>query len=218
MLLSYRRFRRNYLRPILWVLFFVFSIDAIRLLRHRPNTYRTDPSEVHEIYKDGAPTNTTIFIASVHRNTEEILRTAWGEAVLGLVDYFGPQNVYFSAIESGSQDESKAALLDLQTLLDLKGVANTISLGQTVWEQLDEINTRPPPEVRVPTWVWNVAESQWEMRRIPYLARVRNQAMEPLRELEDKGITFDKVLWINDVVFDVRHLIHAGNTRLTGGS
>ncbi len=210
MLLSYRRFRRNYLRPILLFLFFVFFIDAVRLVRYRPDTYRTNPNEVHQRYRDGAPVNTTIFIASVHRNTEEVLRTAWTQAVLDLVDYFGPENIYFSAIESGSQDESKAALLDLQTLLDMKGVANTIRLGQTVWEQLEEIETRPPPDVRVPTWIWNMAEDQWEMRRIPYLARVRNQAMEPLKELESQGKTFDKILWLNDVVFDVCHLIKPG--------
>jgi hypothetical protein len=207
MLLSYRRFRRNYLRPILLFLFFVFLIDAVRLVRRRPDTYRTDLGEiVGRRSDDDVPAkNTTLFIASVHRNTEEMLRTAWIDAVLGLVDYFGPDNVYFSAIESGSQDESKAALLDLKTALDMKGVDNTISLGQTVWEQLEEIETRPPPDVRPPTWIWNVAESQWEMRRIPYLARVRNEAMEPLKELESRGRTFDKVLWLNDVVFDVWH-------------
>lgn len=211
MLISYRRFRRNYLRPTLLFIFFVFLIDAVRIVRYRPDTYRTKPSEAHRRSEDGALVNTTVFIASVHRNTEEILRTAWTGAVLDLVDYFGPDNVYFSAIESGSQDESKTALLELQMLLDLKGVGNTISLGQTVWEQLEEIETRPPPEERAPTWIWNVAEAQWELRRIPYLARVRNQAMEPLKELEGKGRTFDKVLWLNDVVFDVCLLIIARN-------
>lgn len=211
MLFSYRRFRRNFLRPTLLFLFFVFLIDAIRLVRSRPQTYRTKPSEVHQRSEDGSLANTTVFIASVHRNTEEILRTAWNGAVLDLADYFGPQNVYFSAIESGSQDESKAALLELQAMLNGKGVANTVSLGQTVWEQLEEIETRPPPDARAPTWVWNVVEAQWELRRIPYLARVRNQAMEPLKELEAQGRTFDKILWLNDVVFDVRYLIMTRN-------
>ncbi|KAI1356883.1 polysaccharide export protein [Xylaria sp. FL0043] len=211
MLLSYRRFRRNYLRPTLLFLFFVFFIDAVRLVRYRPDTYRTKPDEVHQRMHDGV--NTTIFIASIHRNTEEILRTAWIQAVLDLIDYYGPENIYFSAIESGSQDESKAALLELQTLLDMKGVANTISLGQTVWEQLEEIETRPPPNVRVPTWIWNIAEDQWEMRRIPYLARVRNQAMEPLKEQENQGRLFNKILWLNDVVFDTEDIVTLLHTR-----
>ncbi|KAI8632537.1 glycosyltransferase family 69 protein [Xylariaceae sp. FL1651] len=213
MLISYRRFRRNYLRPIILFLFFVFFIDAVRLVRRRPDTYRTSLSEVDRRSEEIPSQNTTVFIASIHRNTEKILRAAWSDAVLDLVDYFGPENVYFSAVESGSQDESKAALLDLQMALDARHVANTISLGLTVWEQLEEIETRPPPDVRVPTWIWNVAESQWEMRRIPYLARVRNQAMEPLKELESAGRTFDKVLWLNDVVFDTEDIVTLLNTR-----
>ncbi|KAI1433639.1 polysaccharide export protein [Xylaria sp. CBS 124048] len=213
MLFSSRRFRRNYLRPILLFLFFVFLIDTTRIVRRRPETYRTTPSEIRQRFEDGAPINTTIFIASVHRNTEPILRTAWSGAVLDLVDHFGPDNIYFSAVESGSQDDTKMALSELKMLLDMKGVANTLSLGQTVWEQLEEIETRPPPGQRVPTWIWNVAESQWELRRIPYLARVRNQAMAPLKELESQGRTFDKILWLNDVVFDTEDVVTLLDTR-----
>ncbi|KAI2638201.1 polysaccharide export protein [Xylaria nigripes] len=210
---SYRRFRRNCLRPVLLFLFLVFLIDTVRIVHRRPETYRTSPGELHLRSEDGAPTNTTIFIASVHRNTEEILRTAWSRAVLDLIDHFGPGNVYFSAVESGSQDESKTALTDLKAWLDFKGVANSVTLGLTVWEQLEEIENRPPIDIRLPTWIWNMAESQWELRRIPYLARVRNQAMAPLKELESQGRTFDKILWLNDIVFDTEDIVTLLNTR-----
>ncbi|KAI0160377.1 glycosyltransferase family 69 protein [Xylariaceae sp. FL1272] len=213
MLLSYRRFRRSYLRPVLLFLFFLFLIDAWRLVRHRPATYRTHPADFHLERRsaDGTSVNTTVFIASVHRNTEVILTTAWNDAVLNLIDYLGPENVFFSAVESGSQDDSKTALLDLQRSLDAKGVPNKISLGLTVWEQLEEIETRPSQ--REPGWIWNKAESQFELRRIPYLSRVRNDAMEPLERLAAKGRTFDKVLWINDVVFDTEDIVTLFNTR-----
>ncbi|CAJ2501156.1 Uu.00g040090.m01.CDS01 [Anthostomella pinea] len=211
MLISYRRFRRNYLRPILLFLFFVFFIDAVLLVRHRPATHRTGLNLGRR--SAAAPGNTTVYIASVHRNTELILREAWNDAVLDLVEYFGPGNVHVTAIESGSQDGSKDALLDLKAALEERGVSNTIVLGLTVWEQLEEIETRPPPNAREPGWIWNVAERQWEMRRIPYLARVRNQAMEPLEELEAQGRTFDKVLWINDVVFDTEDIVTLFDTR-----
>ncbi|KAI1332526.1 glycosyltransferase family 69 protein [Xylariaceae sp. FL0255] len=216
MLLSYRRFRRNYLRPILLFVFFVFLIDAVRIVRRRPDTYRTDPDEYdrrRSIDDGGRSGNTTVFIASVHRNTANILDTAWSDAVLNLIDYLGPENVFFSAVESGSQDESKRALLQLRSALDKKGVWNRVSLGLTVWEQLEEIETRPPPDQRPPNWIWNAAESQLELRRIPYLARVRNQAMEPLEELKGQGKSFDKVLWINDVVFDTEDIATLFNTR-----
>ncbi|KAI1078291.1 glycosyltransferase family 69 protein [Whalleya microplaca] len=215
MLISYRRFRRNYLRPILYVLFFIFCIDAVTLVRHRPNTYRANPAVDRRSAASASSSparNTTVYIASVHRNTETILREAWNQAVLDLVDYLGPENVHVSAIESGSQDGSKEALIDLKAGLDERHVSNTVSLGMTVWEQLEEIETRPAQ--REPGWIWNNAESQFEMRRIPYLARVRNQAMEPLQQLEeDEGRRFDKVLWINDVVFDTEDIITLFNTR-----
>ena len=104
-------------------------------------------------------------------------------------------------------------LLELKEGLDRRGVSNTISLGMTVWEQLDELDARPPPNAREPGWIWNKKEDQFEMRRIPYLSRTRNQAMEPLRQLEREGRTFDQVLWVNDVVFDTEDVVTLFNTR-----
>ncbi|KAI1470122.1 glycosyltransferase family 69 protein [Daldinia caldariorum] len=210
--MKHRRFRRDYFRRLLFVLFFLFCVDAISLIRRRPDTYREDLSldrqaESHPLR------NTSVFIASVHRNTEPILRSTWNQAVLNLVDFFGPENVYFSAVESGSQDETKEALMELKTALDQRYTSNTVSLGMTVWEQLEEIDTRPPPDAREPGWIWNAAESQFELRRIPYLAKIRNQAMEPLKQLQSEGREFDKVLWLNDVVFDTEDIVTLFNTR-----
>ncbi|KAK6954054.1 hypothetical protein Daesc_004016 [Daldinia eschscholtzii] len=212
MIIKYRRFRRNYLRPLLFVLFFLFIIDAISLIRRRPDTYREN-LDIDRRSDSPLPRNTSIFIASVHRNTEPILRSTWSQAVLDLVDFFGPENVYFSAVESGSQDETKEALMELKAALDQRYTSNTISLGMTVWEQLEEIDTRPPPDAREPGWIWNAAESQFELRRIPYLAKVRNQAMEPLKQLRSERREFDKVLWLNDVVFDIEDIVTLFNTR-----
>ncbi|KAI0385914.1 glycosyltransferase family 69 protein [Hypomontagnella monticulosa] len=213
-MIRYRRFRRNYLRPILFVLFFLFSIDAILLVRHRPKTHRTNTNVDRRSFSfSNSAGNTSVFIASVHRNTELIQKSAWNQAVLDLVDYLGPENVHVSAVESGSQDETKEALMDLKAALDQRYASNTIRLGLTVWEQLEEIDARPPPGAREPGWIWNVAESQFELRRIPYLANVRNQAMEPLKQLQSEGRRFDKVLWLNDVVFDVEDIVTLFDTR-----
>ncbi|KAI5862197.1 glycosyltransferase family 69 protein [Durotheca rogersii] len=212
MLIRYRRFRRNYLRPILLVLFFFFAIDAVLVVNRRPYTYRTKLTADRRSPASPAG-NTTVFIVSIHRNTELIQRLSWNQAVLDLVDYLGPENVHLSAVESGSQEGTKEALLDLKAALDERGASNTVSLGLTVWEQLEEIGTRPPPGAREPGWIWNVAENQFEMRRIPYLARVRNQAMAPLKQLRAEGRRFDQVLWLNDVVFDTEDIITLFNTR-----
>jgi len=40
------------------------------------------------------------------------------------------------------------------------------------------------------------------LRRIPYLAGLRNRGLEPMFELQEKKrITFDKILYLNDVIF-----------------
>lgn len=195
---------RAYSRQILVLFGFLFLLDAVLLISGRPPTY-TAPTLAQQAEHPAAPTaNTSVYIVSVHRNNEEILRAAWNDAVLALVTRLGPANVHFAAVESGSQDKTKEALMDLKDKLDNLGVSNTISLGMTVWEQLDELNTRPDPSrEREPGWIWDKEEGHYDLRRIPYLAKVRNQAMEPLKVLERQGRRFDKVLWLNDVVFDV---------------
>lgn len=200
MIISYRRLRRSYLRPILYLLGALFLIDALLAIHSRPDTHR---SVLHRRTHVPGVSSPSVFIVSVHRNTEVIQRSSWNQAVLELIDYLGAENVHFSAVESGSQEGTKDALMELKASLDERGATNDISLGMTVWEQLDEIDARPPADAREPGWVWNKAEAQWELRRIPYLSRVRNQAMEPLRRLQGEGRSFDKVLWLNDVVFDV---------------
>ena len=53
-----------------------------------------------------------------------------------------------------------------------------------------------------------------ELRRIPYLARLRNLVMEPLFEMKKSGQTVDKILFLNDVVFtndNVRNLLSTRN-------
>ncbi|ETS87161.1 hypothetical protein PFICI_00989 [Pestalotiopsis fici W106-1] len=211
MIVSYRRFRRFYLRPAIYIFTFLFLLDAIRLVSRRPVTHRS-PLKQRRAHVPGV-NETSVYIVSVHRNTEVIQRSAWNEAVLALVDYLGAENVHFSAVESGSQEGTKDALMELKDGLDQRGASNDISLGMTVWEQLDEIDARPPPGSNEPGWIWNKAEDQFELRRIPYLSKVRNQAMEPLDRLVAEGRRFDKVLWLNDVVFDAQDIQTLFDTR-----
>jgi hypothetical protein len=202
MLMSYRRFRRTYLRPALYILGLFLFLDAVHLIYQRPPTRRVAAAVPRYLDPENV---TSVYIVSIHRNTEKIQRAAWNQALLDLIDYLGAPNVHVSFVESGSQEGTKDALMDLKIGLDARGVSGDMSLGMSVWEQLDEIETRPPPDAREEGWIWNAREGQFEMRRIPYLARVRNQAMEPLQRLAREGKRFDKVLWLNDVVFDVRH-------------
>lgn len=49
-----------------------------------------------------------------------------------------------------------------------------------------------------------------EMRRIVYLAGVRNQGLTPFQALKKAGIKFDKLLFLNDLNYLVRFLGRPG--------
>lgn len=144
----------------------------------------------------GVPSGGKIFIASIHWNNEAILRSHWIPGVLGLVKHFGEKNVYVSVQESGSWDDSKGALRDLDQALEKAGVGRKIILDDTTHE--DEIKRAPADS----GWI-QTPRGLTELRRVPYLARLRNLVIEPLQELASAGEHFDKILFINDVVFTV---------------
>jgi hypothetical protein len=141
-----------------------------------------------------------------------MLRKNWTEALLALATHLGPHNIYVSVVESGSMDDTKGALVDLDGMLRDAGVERTIELGIDLEGQLAELARFPGEGEDRSGWLFTgrkeKSESGWEMRRIPYLAKLRNRAMEPLLRVwdEGRGRKFDKVLWINDVVFTVRHV------------
>jgi hypothetical protein len=137
---------------------------------------------------------------------------SWSAALVDLVKHLGPENVYVSIVESGSQEGTKGALTDLKGELDKLGVKNTISLGIDVWQQAADLLEFPEEGEDRSGWIFTGrGKSGWEVRRIPYLAKLRNQAMEPLLAMSP-GKKFDKVMWINDVVFTVRSLFGCRQT------
>ena len=156
----------------------------------------------------GAPDGQKIFIASIHWNNEKILRSHWIPSVLGLVDHFGKDNVYVSVQESGSWDNSKGALRELDKALEQAGVRKRIILDETTHE--DEIKKSPAES----GWI-QTSRGAKELRRVPYLAKLRNLVLAPLQELAEAGEHFDKILFLNDVVFTVcstSHITHPGLT------
>ncbi|EXJ93027.1 hypothetical protein A1O3_01583 [Capronia epimyces CBS 606.96] len=137
-----------------------------------------------------------IFIASIHWNNEAVLRGYWNTAVLALAKQFGVENVYISVYESGSWDDSKGALRELDQQLDKLGVNRTVVLDKTTHQ--DEISQQPGPS----GWI-DTPRYMRELRRIPYLSRLRNLSLSPLETLRQSGVVFDKILFLNDVVFEV---------------
>jgi hypothetical protein len=190
------RLARGRLRIVFLLLCFVLVVDFFSVACARPPSRRVTPSS--------APLNVRkqkVFIASIHRNSELILRHSWNEAVVNLTSYFGRENVFISVHESGSQDDTKGALQDLDFELKELGVHRSIILDKTLEEQVEEIHN--PPDSYQEGWIFT-PRGQWELRRIPYLAELRNKVMGKLDAEAAVGRKYDTVLWLNDVVFTVR--------------
>lgn len=166
------------------------------LLVHRNLRYA---SHEHRMKRSSAQIEPVrIYIASIHWNNEKILRHPWNKRVVDLVKTFGTDNVFVSVYESGSYDGSKEALLELDDSLDGIGAARNITLDG--WTHADEIALAHPETEE--GWIRTPRE-RVERRRIPYLAELRNRSLQPLRDMAQRGIHFDYVLFLNDVVFHV---------------
>lgn len=185
--------RRRIIR-ILFLIFLAWNLIELHLILRRI-------SEVDVIYRDQAPRKERIFIASVNWNNELILRSHWNQALVELAWRLGPENVYISIYESGSYDNTKGALMDLDAELERLQIPRTIVLSPVTHE--DELAATPGEG-----WIMTPSGKP-ALRRIPYLSRTRNISLKPLEELSERGITFDKVLFLNDVVFTVGCQAHA---------
>lgn len=137
-----------------------------------------------------------IFIVGIHWNSENILREHWVPALVALAKDIGPENVFVSIYESGSYDNTKAVLRVLDQFLEENGIPRKVVLDETT--HADEISKSPSDN----GWI-EVPNGTTQLRRIPYLAKLRNIAMQPMYDLQDANVVFDKVLFLNDVVFTV---------------
>ncbi|KAF2222837.1 cryptococcal mannosyltransferase 1-domain-containing protein, partial [Elsinoe ampelina] len=137
----------------------------------------------------------SIFIASLSWNDADELMKFWVHSLLDTVEALGRNNVYISILESGSWDGAGDILMSLAGELDERGVRNRIHTANVT--HLDILEGTIPAEGG-----WITTKNGPEVRRIPYLARLRNQVMDDmLRVEEETGKRFDKVLWLNDVKF-----------------
>lgn len=163
------------------------------LLVHR----RLDGAEQRQAHsKPQSPVR--VYIASLHWNNERILRDSWNQGLLDLVSVLGPSHVFVSLYESGSRDGSKDALGQLNKALGAMGVARNITLDKTTHADV----MASPPREPGNGWV-KTPRGRIELRRISYLARLRNKSLQPLKEMARSGIEYDYVLFLGDVVFTV---------------
>ncbi|KAH8653213.1 cryptococcal mannosyltransferase 1-domain-containing protein, partial [Tricladium varicosporioides] len=126
------------------------------------------------------PDGETVFIAA-NIVDAGLIEGAWGDSLAELVELIGRERVYVS-IFGGPTD----ALRTLDSRLRCE--------KRLVSEEVDRLNMSSIPKTKLPT-------GEERIKRIAYLAEVRNKALEPMEKMERR---FDKVLFINDVFFKPR--------------
>ena len=177
------------------------------------------------------PLNEKIFIASsIHDPTGALAGGIWGEMVLDLIDLLGPDNVFLSIYENDPTSLAGASLnalrrnvqcmqlslspfVFLSSPLSVRSQAHLTRLGNSS-VTAEHVDIQQLPRVTLPS-------GEERVRRIPFLAEVRNRALRPL---DDKNcpaghIQFDKLLFLNDVIFDpvdAAQLLFSTNSNAAG--
>ncbi|KAK6530243.1 hypothetical protein TWF694_003607 [Orbilia ellipsospora] len=151
-----------------------------------------------------------VFIAANHWISAKVLKPYWINALLMLIQQLGPENVFVSIYENGSWDETPAMLRELDQELGRLGVSRRVLIEAiTHREQVEEVVKLGDDK---PGWVMT-SRGKKELRRIPMLAKLRNRLLEPLEEMKHKGESFDKVVFLNDVVFTAEDVVRLLKTR-----
>ncbi|KAF2085234.1 glycosyltransferase family 69 protein [Saccharata proteae CBS 121410] len=151
---------------------------------HRPAHYNDLQARMtgSEELGRGNVNNEKVFIAtSIYDDEGALVGGAWGQALLDLVDILGPDNVHLSVYENDPDPISRMAL----ETFEKKVHCNSSIVAEHL--PLDEVR-----RVALPN-------GEKRIKRIAYLAEVRNRALRPL---ETSEVRFDKILFINDVYFN----------------
>ncbi|KAI5294333.1 hypothetical protein KEM52_004226, partial [Ascosphaera acerosa] len=140
----------------------------------------------------GNPANETVFVAaSLYDPAGEVAGGAWGAAVLALIDLLGPERVFLSVYENNSGEAGQAALRAFAAQ-----VPPACNKSIVYEPSMDVVGDAAVQSIALP-------DGSRRVKRIAYLAAVRNRALRPL-DAADEGIdlpAFDKLLFVNDVVF-----------------
>ncbi|KIW99782.1 uncharacterized protein Z518_10710 [Rhinocladiella mackenziei CBS 650.93] len=211
LLRNYRRSpRRRLLRFLVYVLTALSVFDLLTILKHHREFSRNLLSHTYtDLSTLPSPAqNQKIFICAQFWTNAKIIQDRWGQALLDLVGVLGTENVFVSIYESGSLDNTKDVLKILDRVLEENKISRSIVLDPTT--HADEVNAGPLDEQGHPRSGWiqtTTVGAGKEMRRIPYLARLRNKSLQPLFDLHERGHNFDKILYLNDVVFRPRDVL-----------
>ncbi|KAM0716510.1 hypothetical protein Q7P37_007955 [Cladosporium fusiforme] len=131
--------------------------------------------------------NEKVFIAaSIYDRDGQLLGGEWGERLRQLINVLGPDNVFLSIYENDADENAQLAMKTYENRVTCK--------RSIVHEHLD---LAPLPHVNTPS-------GASRLKRIAFLAEVRNRALRPLDDPESPAYhtRFDKILYVNDIYFD----------------
>ncbi|KAG9249655.1 polysaccharide export protein [Emericellopsis atlantica] len=214
MLIRPVRLRRLPLLRIIIALLTLLLLDALLLVASRPAAPASLSSPVSP--RHTAENGGDIFIASIHRDSAPLLHASWSDALLRLVEALGQDSsVHVSIAEAYSSDGTRNELRQLQLGLERLGASNTFTYGMTGHELATLVDNPPVPRNMKGGWLWLERERQWAFRETPLLASLRNEALVPLRRLQqEEGRTFDRILWVDDhAIFEPDDVVELLNTR-----
>ncbi|KAL5119339.1 hypothetical protein ACEQ8H_002826 [Pleosporales sp. CAS-2024a] len=188
-----RRRKRSVLRLVYWSIFsipyfLVFLVLFVAVFfpsyTVRPPHYNLLRQRALESDAPGRanPYQEKVFItAALYEEKGNLASGAWGKAVLQLIDLLGPEHVHLSIYEDNPDLETKQALVEFR---------DKVPSNSTIVSE--ELHLAQLPHTKLPN-------GEERLKRIAFLAQVRNRALEPI---DKHGVKFDKVLFLNDVIFD----------------
>ncbi|KAL4973779.1 cryptococcal mannosyltransferase 1-domain-containing protein [Aspergillus desertorum] len=183
----YHKILRRRLFQLFLLTFFLWSsADILFVYLHFHD------EQIHLDYRP--PERQRIFIASALWDKERTVPNQWNDAVIELANIFGADNIFVSVYESGSSDDTRDALRKLDKALDGVGVQRKITIADPF---PDNEALKKPPANR---------------EHIATRARLRNLSLKPLYDLRDTGTFFDRILFLNDVVFAKEDVLSLLNT------
>ncbi|KAF7731760.1 hypothetical protein EC973_008274 [Apophysomyces ossiformis] len=121
---------------------------------------------------DQASTGKPAVFIAANLYNNEAILDKWMMELSQLIDWLGPKNTFVSIYENGSTDRTKEMLKEYRAYLAERHVRHEVIVDE---------------------------KKKDNGRRIPRLAEIRNRAMDPL---PNTRMHFDKVLFLNDIIFE----------------
>ncbi|MCJ1477363.1 hypothetical protein MMC13_006034 [Lambiella insularis] len=186
----WRPIRRSIFIGLMFLLLFC-SVDVYLFQRTLSRRMRRDPPAL--LRPDDLP---SVYIASINSKSPTADPKAWARAVEGVAAKIGSGRAYLSVYEHVTDIDHRDALDQLDKNLDMLSVQRSIVFAGD--KAMDKFNA---------TWtVQGLAVPVAPTRYVEQQARMRNMALRPMVDLALQGIRFDRILFLEDVVFSVRAL------------